>query len=110
MDLKFLKESVLRVSLSLDDDVWFAEREFIEMIAKAAEDDALEFIARPLDEVIDVYGQVPTNIILACTHRVVDSYTNRNPNQQISRKDILAPVPAAQWQDILKPYIKPEAL
>lgn len=110
MDLQFLTVEQLKAQLRVDDDVWFADQAAIEIYAQAAEDAALEFIGRPLDDVIDVYGKVPTNIVLACLHRFTDSYTHRDPNQIISRKDVVAPIPAAQWQDILKPYIKPSTL
>lgn len=110
MELQFLTEDQLKAQLRLDDDVWAADLAVIEVYAQAAEDAAMEFIARPLDEVISIWGKVPTNIVLACLHRFTDSYTHRDPNQIISRKDVVAPIPAAQWQDILKPYIKPETL
>lgn len=113
MELQFLKESQLKAQLRLDDDVWAADLPVIEIYAQAAEDAALEFIARDIsefqheDEEGNIVTEVPTNIVLACLHRFTDSYTHRDPNQIISRKDVVAPIPAAMWQDILKPYIKP---
>lgn len=107
MDLQFLTEDMLKAQLRLDDDVWFADIPVIEVYAQAAEDAALEFIGRPIEELYEIWGKVPTNIVLACLHRFTDSYTHRDPNQVISRKDVVAPIPAAMWQDILKPYIKP---
>jgi len=111
MDLQFLTEDMLKAQLRLDDDVWFADIPVIEVYAQAAEDAALEFTARTLEELKEIGGgKVPTNIVLACLHRFTDSYTHRDPNQIISRKDVVAPIPAAMWQDILKPYIKAETL
>lgn len=105
MELQFLTEEKIKAHLRLDDDVWMADYEAIEVYAQSAEVAALDFIGMPLDEVIDKYGKVPVNIVLACLFRVADNYTHRDPNGGTG-----SPVPSAQFQDILKPYIKPETI
>lgn len=106
METQILTEERLKAHLRLDDDVWFADKAVIEVYAIAAEEALFEFIGRPLDEIIDRWGKVPPNMILALLYRVTSSYTHRDPN---SSQEVVN-IPSAQWQDMLKPYVKEDEI
>lgn len=108
MELKFLTVELIEQQLRLSAESYAEQMDVIELYAQSAEEEALQFMERDISEFIDEEGKVnmPKPIILACLHRIGESYKHREETSGIQ----LYPVPQNCWQDVLKPYIKPDAM
>lgn len=105
MNLKFLSEESVRQQLTLDDDVFEAQSAIIEDICQAAEDEALNFIGRTIEDLIDKYGCVPKPIHMACLGEIASNFHVREDEEDRSARTLRI-TNYRRWHGRLIPYRK----
>lgn len=103
MRLKFLSEEAIKQQLHLDDDVMEAQSEAIEMMARSAEDKALNFIGRTMEDLYEEYGEVPAPIQMACLAEIASNYTVRENEEDRTARTVRIKN-YNRWEMQLMPY------
>lgn len=106
MNLRFLKEEDVKQQLMLDDDIFDdSQASIIERMARSAEQAALNFIGRTLEDLIDEYGEVPDPIHMACLSEIASNYDVRENEAERSARTLRI-TNYKRWQGALLPYRK----
>lgn len=105
-----IKKDLLIVSLDdakkhlhIDDDSYDEE---LTLLISAAEQEALQFIDRPLQSLVDEYEGIPADIVGAILIRVTTRFENRG---EVTQKAV-NPIVANTWENILMKYVNPQSL
>lgn len=98
MELRFLELTMLKKHLRIENNITDSE---LTLYAASAEQEALNFMGRTLDSIYEEYGQMPADIILACTAHVGTAYKYR---EEITESKLYK-LPYT-WEAKLLPYRK----
>ena len=99
--MKYLTFEQIKWQLRLDDQQAAEEHELLDMYGESAEETVLNVMHRTLEDLIEVYGRVPTPVRHATLMLVDNAYKERSP---ISPQN-LSSVPYA-FDLLLKPYMR----
>ena len=95
----FLTLDLVREHLRLDADC--GDERALTLYAESAEQEALNFMERSFDDLLDTYGEVPSPVVQACLLRVGTAYKNREEQTPLQQY-----YTAQSWQNLLMPYCK----
>ena len=99
--MKYLTFEEIKWQLRLDDQQAAEEHELLDMYGESAEETVLNIMHRTLEDLIEVYGGVPTPVRHATLMLVDNAYKERSP---ISPQN-MSSVPYA-FDLLLKPYMR----
>lgn len=98
--MKWLTLEDIKAQCRIEQD-FHEEDRILEMYGESAEDTILEYCGRTFEEIVENYGQVPTNLRHASLMLVDLSYQQRSP---ISAQN-MSIVPYT-FDLLIKPYVK----
>lgn len=98
--MKFLKFDQIKAQLRLDDQQALEEHDLLELYGEAAEDAVLNTCNRTMEDIVELYGNVPKALVQAGLMLVAQSYQYR---ESVSPQNLNA-VPGFEMQ--VRPYIK----
>lgn len=75
--MKFLTFDQVKAQLRLDDEQAELERSIITTHAKAAEDAVLNVCNRTVTDIFEIYGQIPSGLVVAALLLTDDMYNHR---------------------------------
>ena len=99
--MKYLTFDMIKAQLRLDDEQAQAEHDILELYGDSAEDTVLNLCNRTLEDIIEVYGCVPSPLKHATLLLVDNAYKERSP---ITPQN-MSSVPYA-FDLMLKPYMR----
>lgn len=100
--MRFLTLDLIKKRLRIDNDY---EDELLIEYGRSAEKEALDYMQRSLESLYDEFGEVPSDIKLACLSRIATSYKYHEDITDLN----LSRLPY-MWEAKLTKYIPPEKL
>lgn len=89
--------------LRIDDNSY--DDELLQIVTEA-EQEALKFIDRTPESLVDEYGAIPADFVGAILIRVSTRFENRGESTQKA----VNPIVANTWENVLMKYVNPESL
>ena len=102
-DLQIMSLDDTKKRLRIDDNSY--DEELLQILAEA-EQEALKFIDRTPESLVDEYGAIPADFVGAILIRVNTRFENRGESTQKA----VNPIVANTWENILMKYVNPESL
>lgn len=105
MELQFLKEEEIKQQLLLDDDIFYGSQNvIIETMAQSAEELALKFIGKSVEELTNENGgRWPKSISMACLSEIASNFDVRENEAERSARTLRI-TNYKRWQGALLPY------
>jgi len=75
--MKFLTVDQIKAQLRLDDAQAELERDLLEMYGESAEDAVLNVCNRTVTDIFEIYGQIPSGLVVAALLLTDDMYNHR---------------------------------
>ena len=82
--MKFITFDQVKAQLRLDDEQAELERSIITTHAKAAEDAVLNVCNRTITDIFEIYGQIPSGLVVAALMLTDDMYNHRGTGSPTS--------------------------
>ena len=102
-DLQIMSLDDVKKRLRIDDNSY--DDELLQIITEA-EQEALKFIDRMPESLVDEYGAIPADFVGAILIRVSTRFENRG---EFTQKAV-NPIVANTWENVLMKYVNPESL
>lgn len=102
-DLQIMSLDDVKKRLRIDDNSY--DDELLQIVTEA-EQEALKFIDRTPESLVDEYGAIPADFVGAILIRVNTRFENRG---EFTQKAV-NPIVANTWENVLMKYVNPESL
>ena len=102
-DLQIMSLDDVKKRLRIDDNSY--DDELLQIVTEA-EQEALKFIDRTPESLVDEYGAIPADFVGAILIRINTRFENRGESTQKA----VNPIVANTWENILMKYVNPESL
>lgn len=102
-DLQIMSLDDVKKRLRIDDNSY--DDELLQIVTEA-EQEALKFIDRTPESLVDEYGAIPADFVGAILIRVNTRFENRGESTQKA----VNPIVANTWENVLMKYVNPESL
>lgn len=102
-DLQIMSLDDVKKRLRIDDNSY--DDELLQIVAEA-EQEALKFVDRTPESLVDEYGAIPADFVGAILIRVNTRFENRGESTQKA----VNPIVANTWENVLMKYVNPESL
>ena len=102
-DLQIMSLDDVKKRLRIDDDSY--DDELLQIVTEA-EQEALKFVDRTPESLVDEYGAIPADFVGAILIRINTRFENRGESTQKA----VNPIVANTWENVLMKYVNPESL
>lgn len=102
-DLQIVSLDDVKKRLRIDDESY--DGELLQIVAEA-EQEALQFVDRTPESLVEEYGSIPADFVGAILIRVSTRFENRG---EFTQKAV-NPIVANTWENILMKYVNPQSL
>ena len=102
-DLQIMSLDDVKKRLRIDDNSY--DDELLQIVTEA-EQEALKFVDRTPESLVDEYGAIPADFVGAILIRVNTRFENRGESTQKA----VNPIVANTWENVLMKYVNPESL
>lgn len=102
-DLQIMSLDDVKKRLRIDDNSY--DDELLQIVTEA-EQEALKFVDRTPESLVDEYGAIPADFVGAILIRINTRFENRGESTQKA----VNPIVANTWENVLMKYVNPESL
>lgn len=102
-DLQIMSLDDVKKRLRIDDNSY--DDELLQIVTEA-EQEALKFVDRTPESLVDEYGAIPADFVGAILIRINTRFENRG---EFTQKAV-NPIVANTWENVLMKYVNPESL